>query len=88
MKGTHWPTRLASRSGAQSGSSHKRRLEWLGLIGACIANPSSKSSLIDRQTSHRQEEDDLPGDESPPLESIPDVMKSLFLLHEPKDEAP
>ncbi|CAA7407015.1 unnamed protein product [Spirodela intermedia] len=34
-----------------------------------IANPSSKASPIDRRTSHRREEDDSLGDESPPLES-------------------
>ncbi|CAA7400360.1 unnamed protein product [Spirodela intermedia] len=34
-----------------------------------IVNPSSRSSPIDRRTSRRREEDDLPGDESPPSES-------------------
>ncbi|CAA6674602.1 unnamed protein product [Spirodela intermedia] len=53
-----------------------------------IVNPSSKSSLIDRRTSRRREEDDPPGDESPPLESVPDVMKSLLLLCGLEDEAP
>ncbi|CAA7394572.1 unnamed protein product [Spirodela intermedia] len=53
-----------------------------------IANPSSKSSLIDRRTSRRREEDDPLGDESPPPESVPDAMKSLLLLHRPEDKAP
>ncbi|CAA7395557.1 unnamed protein product [Spirodela intermedia] len=53
-----------------------------------IANLSSKSSLIDRQTSRRREEDDPPGDESPPPESVPDAVKSLLLLHGLEDEAP
>ncbi|CAA7400837.1 unnamed protein product [Spirodela intermedia] len=40
-----------------------------------IVNPSSKSSPIDRQTSRHREEDDLPRDESPPLESPPESRK-------------
>ncbi|CAA6658261.1 unnamed protein product [Spirodela intermedia] len=44
-----------------------------------IMNPLSKASPIDRQTSRNREEDDLLGDESPPLESSRKV--AIFLLH-------
>ncbi|CAA7393107.1 unnamed protein product [Spirodela intermedia] len=60
----------------------------LKLLNDSIANPSSKSSPIDRRTSHRREEDDPSRDESPPPKSIPDAMKSLLLLRGPEDEAP
>ncbi|CAA6674439.1 unnamed protein product [Spirodela intermedia] len=42
---------------------------WKGSDPHMIANSSSKSSPIDQRTSRRREEDDLPGDQSPPLES-------------------
>ncbi|CAB1184487.1 unnamed protein product [Spirodela intermedia] len=62
------------RSAQQEDALHRIRYT----LRRWIANPSSKSSSIDRRTSRRREEDDPLGDESPPLESVPDVMKNLL----------
>ncbi|CAA7401841.1 unnamed protein product [Spirodela intermedia] len=43
------------------------------LLLKLIVNPSSKAFSINRQISHCREEDNLLGDESPPLESVSDL---------------
>ncbi|CAA6670464.1 unnamed protein product [Spirodela intermedia] len=76
------------RSAQQEEVATRLSVDHLLLDDSLIANPSSKASLINQRTSHHREEDDSLGDESPPLESVLDVMKSLLLLRGPEDEAP